>query len=890
MKNTLLYFAVLFAFMISCKTTDKIKTTMSETEIPLIDREIFFGNAEISSGDLSPDGSHVAFLKEYEGIMNIWVKSFDADFDDAVLLTKSKSPILGFFWTRDSKYILYVNDNDGDENMNIFKVNPKEATKNKIPASKNLTALDEVTAQIYMVSRKDPNIMMIGLNDRDKAWHDLYKLEIAEAKLTKVFENTDRITGWTFDWDEKARFASRTDENGFSQILRVDEDGTFHKIYETNLKESAYVAGWNEDNSLCYLVSNKGDVNLTGLYMMDPNTGETTLVETDPAGKVDFGGLFLDHNTRKIISTSYTENKTRRYWRDKKFQADFEYLESKFPDREIGITSMTKDYNQWLVALSGDKYATEVYYFDRKTKDLIYQYTPKPKLKEVEQYLASMQAISYPSSDGLMIPGYLSLPRGNAEKNLPLVVLVHGGPKGPRDHWGYHPYVQFLTNRGYAVLQPNFRASGGYGKAFLNAGDKQWGKLMQDDITWGVKHLISKGIADPDRVAIMGGSYGGYATLAGMAFTPDVYACGVDIVGPSNLFTLLESIPPYWEAGRKWLYEMVGDPDTEEGARLLREASPLFAADQIKKPLMIIQGANDPRVKKAESDQIVIALRDKNQPVSYLLAHDEGHGFRKPLNRKAMMAEIEKFLAQHIHGRYQEDIPQDVLETLKKLQVDISTVTYAPEEKLPALSDLSQLKAIVTPGTYQYEIRIKSQAKEDVMAKTRQIIPTESGWKIKDMASGPMGDMMDEAIYDTSMKIKSRTVKQGGMEIPITYDNNQVSMTMMGKEMHIKAEGVLLCEGAGLANVIAGLGLKPGDATSFYIAELSSGKAKQFKVVRRTDEHVNGRAVGAYHLAYVENENETIDILVDQKTGNLFKSKRVMPTFGNIEITETLIE
>jgi dipeptidyl aminopeptidase/acylaminoacyl peptidase len=260
-------------------------------------------------------------------------------------------------------------------------------------------------------------------------------------------------------------------------------------------------------------------------------------------------------------------------------------------------------------------------------------------------------------------------------------MLIHGGPKGPRDSWGYDPEAQFLANRGYAVLQPNFRASGGYGKKFLNAGDGQWGLLMQDDITWGVKYLVEKGIADKNRVAIMGGSYGGYATLAGLAFTPDLYACGVDIVGPSNIFTLLESVPAYWESGRAFLYGMVGDPNTEAGKNRIREASPLFSADKIVKPLLIIQGANDPRVKQAEADQIVVALRDKGKQVAYLLAKDEGHGFAKPLNKKAMYAEVEQFLASVLKGRAQTDMKEDVAKQLELIKVNVKQVQYAPTEK-----------------------------------------------------------------------------------------------------------------------------------------------------------------------------------------------------------------
>ena len=414
---------------------------------------------------------------------------------------------------------------------------------------------------------------------------------------------------------------------------------------------------------------------------MDLDTQKITKIESDPKNRVDFGSLLVSDLTREIIYTSYTDDKTIYKWKDKTQEKNYKYLQSKFPGREINFQSITKDEKKFLITTSGDKYVPEVYFFNSETKELLLQYVPRPALKKVEEYLAAMKPIRYKSSDGLEISGYLTLPVGKSSANLPTVILVHGGPKGPRDNWGYNSTAQFLANRGYAVLQPNFRASGGYGKKFLNAGDLQWGKLMQDDITWGVKHLIAEGIANKDKVAIMGGSYGGYATLAGLAFTPDLYACGVDIVGPSNLFTLLESVPAYWESARASLYGMVGDPNTEEGKKRMYEASPLFSADKIVKPLLIIQGANDPRVKKAEADQIIVALREKGKQVSYLLADDEGHGFRKPVNNMAMYAETEKFLASILGGNYQTEMPENVAKRLKEITVDINMVTYESKKE-----------------------------------------------------------------------------------------------------------------------------------------------------------------------------------------------------------------
>lgn len=660
----------------------KVNATQTTKDTPLIDRELFFGNPQIAGGQLSPDGKFITFLKPYQGIMNVWVKEFAEPFEDARPLTDSKRPLYGYSWTEDGKYILFVKDSGGDENMNLFAVDPnaKPEAGQETPPSRNLTPLKDVTAQIMHGSQNNPDLLWVGLNDRDKAWHDLYQLKISTGELTLLYKNEDRITGYEFDWDDNLRLLSRTDPAGNTTLLRKNGDELI-PIYETSVTENAGVTGWDAENKNIYLVTNKGDLDLMTLYKMNPETKDLELMEGDPQELVDFGSLRLDRNTRKIISTSYTEDKTRYYWRDETWEDNYKFLQEKFPGREIGFQSSTNDYSKFLVSVSGDKYASEAWYFDARKRELIHQYTPRPELKEVEEHLAPMTSIRYVSSDGLGIPAYLTFPAGAEPRDLPLVVLVHGGPKGPRDNWGYNPLVQFLANRGYAVLQPNFRASGGYGKKFLNAGDLQWGKLMQDDITWGVKYLIDQGIADKDRVAIMGGSYGGYATLAGLAFTPDLYACGVDIVGPSNIFTLLDSIPPYWEAGRAFLYGMVGDPATEEGEKRIKEASPLFSAEKISKPLLIIQGANDPRVKQAEADQIAVALRDQGHEVSYLLADDEGHGFAKPINRMAMYAEIESFLASQIGGRHQTEMPEEVAKRLEEIRVDVSQVSYEPSEE-----------------------------------------------------------------------------------------------------------------------------------------------------------------------------------------------------------------
>ena len=321
-------------------------------------------------------------MKEHNDIMNVWVKGFDESFDQARLLTDSESPIPGYFWTQDSKYVLFINDTGGDENFNAYAVDPSAATATQAPKAKNLTPMEDVRAQIYMVSEKDPDMMMIGINDRDKAWHDLYSLKISTGELTKLFENTNRYGGYDFDWDEKLRIAYRTDEDGNNQIMRVEEDGTFKEIYKTNLKESAYLTGWTPDNKEAYLVTNKGDINFSTLYKMNPTTEKLTLVESDPKGIADFGNLWVNDKTREIIATSYTYDKRVRYFKDKKWETIYRKLKAHFPGKEVGFNSFTKDYSKMLISVSGDKYASEVYFYDPLTDNPILQYTPRPDLKK----------------------------------------------------------------------------------------------------------------------------------------------------------------------------------------------------------------------------------------------------------------------------------------------------------------------------------------------------------------------------------------------------------------------------------------------------------------------------------------------------------------------------
>ena len=643
---------------------------------PLIDRQAFFGEVQISGAQISPDGKWLTFLKPYKGVRNIWIKAADAPFSAArPISAEAQRPIRQYFWSRDSRFVLYVQDHGGDENFNIYAIQPDAPADaaTGLPPTRALTDMQKVRVEIYAVPKTKPDILYIGLNDRDPRYHDLYELRLSTGARTLLRRNDDQIAAWDFDNAGELRLAERTTPTGDTEILRVDPTG-FSPIYSCTVLESCGVAGFDAVGAHALIETNKGSLDLVELESLDPQTGVAAKIESDPERRVDLGGVAVSEIDYRILFTSYEDARVRRYFTDKAFGADYAWLQSQLPGMDVDFGSRSADETLWVVVAHSDIEPGAVYLWNRAAKTLALQYRVREELPR--EALSSRQPFSFASSDGLQIPGYLTLPKGLAPHDLPLIVLPHGGPWA-RDNFGFDGFAQFLANRGYAVLQPNFRGSTGYGKAFLNAGNGQWGRLMQDDLTWGVKALAAKGTIDPKRAGIFGGSYGGYATLAGVAFTPHVYAAAVAYVAPSNLITLLDAIPPYWEAGRRQMYTRMADPTTPAGRALLVAESPLTDAKAIVTPLMVVQGKNDPRVNIRESAQIVAAVRDNGRPVEYLVAPDEGHGFARPINNLALVTEMEKFFALYLGGRYQHDVPPDIAAQIALLTVDPKTVSGA---------------------------------------------------------------------------------------------------------------------------------------------------------------------------------------------------------------------
>jgi len=875
-----------------------IALAQANAQPPLIDRELFFGDPEISGAQLSPDGKFISFVKPLNGTLNIWVKRTDEPFDAARPLTNdTKRPITEYFWSRDGKYILFAQDQAGDENYNVYAVNPvdKPAAGQQVPAARNLTSAKDVRAALYSVPRNEPDIMYVGLNDRDKAWHDLYRVKISTGERTLMRQNTERIAAWYFDNKGQLRLAARISDKGDTEILRVDDKG-FKQIYVCNVFETCGPLRFHKDNQRLFMVTNKGDdLNLTRLVLFDPNTGKEEPVESDPLNRVDFGDASFSDMTDELIATTYEDERTRIYWKDKAYEADYKLLKSKLPGKEITTASSTADERLWLVTANSDREPGESYLFDRNTKKLTFQYRVFEKLPR--EHLAEMKAITYKSSDGLEIPAFLTLPKGVAAKNLPLIVFPHGGPWG-RDSWGYDTFGQFWANRGYAVLQPNFRASTGYGKKFLNSGNNEWGQKMQDDLTWGVKHLVSEGIADPKRIGIMGGSYGGYATLAGLAFTPDVYAAGVSYVGPSNLITLLKSIPPYWEAGRIIFHTRMGNPNTPEGKAQLERQSPLNSATKIKSPLFVIQGANDPRVNKAESDQIVIALRERGFPVEYMVAPDEGHGFARSINNLAMIAASEKFFAKHLGGRFQESTTPEIAGRLKEIMVDVKTVELA--KKIDAASvGTPKPAADLRAGVSKYKAQIELGGQSIPLTVTTVIKEENGAWVATETVETPQGTITEvSTIEKGTLVLRKRSIQQGPMTVEMEFKDNKATgtMSMAGKATPVNVDtgGALFGDGAGAYEVLGALPLAPGYTATFrnFDVEKQQVEMKQMKVVGLESITVPAGTFEAYKIevADAEGGGGKTTVWVAKDTRQVLKLSAVLTQLNGAVLTAELTQ
>jgi dipeptidyl aminopeptidase/acylaminoacyl peptidase len=606
---------------------------------PLVPRDILFGNPEKASARISPDGKRLAYIApDKKNVLQVWVKTVGKN-DDKVVTEDKRRGIRQYHWTYDNKTLIYAQDSDGDENFHLYGVDLDTLQ------ARDFTPFVGVKTFTVDVNPKHPHHILVGMNLRNREVFDVHKLDLRTGEVALDTENPGDVLGWTTDDAMVVRGATATLADGSTEVRVRDGAGApWRPLLKVPHGEDLSISDFTLDGKAVYLVSSQ-DANTTRVIEKDLQTGREKVVADSP--KADAAEMLI-HPTRHVVqAVEFAVG--RQEWKvvDPTIQGDFKALAKVFRG-DFYVTSRDLADRIWTVSFTQDKGSDRAYTWDRKAKKASLLFTSRPKLDKA--MLSEMRYLSFPARDGLELHAYLTLPVGVPSKNLPMVLLVHGGP-WYRDSWGFDPESQWLANRGYAVLQVNFRGSTGFGKAYVNAGDKQWGLKMHDDLVDAVQWAVKKGYADPKRVAIMGGSYGGYAALAGAAFTPELFRCAVDIVGPSSLFTLIGSIPPYWKPMRSVFDKRVGNVDDPKDAELLRRASPLYSAEKIKIPMLIAQGANDPRVKQAESEQIVEAIAKNGKQATYVLYPDEGHGFARPENRIDFYARAEAFLAQYLGGR-----------------------------------------------------------------------------------------------------------------------------------------------------------------------------------------------------------------------------------------------
>jgi dipeptidyl aminopeptidase/acylaminoacyl peptidase len=841
---------------------------------PLIDRELFFGDPEVSGAQLSPDGKFLSFIKPYQGVRNVYVKLREEPFEKAHPVTADKRPVTGYFWSRDSKYLLYVQDKGGNENFHVYAVDPQASTEaaTGVPPARDLTPLENVRAIIFAVPDKTPDVILVGLNDRDATYHDVYKVTISSGDRQLLRRNEQKVGAWIFDEDGNLRLAYRQKDDGGNEILRVDGD-QLTRIFDVSYLESADPIQFHKDGKRVYLDTDKGDgVDLSRLVLLDVATGKTELVESDPDNQVDFGSAVFDAETHELMATAYVGDRLRIYPKTKRAQQDLERIRKSLPDGNIGLGSATRDMRYQIVSIQSDLEPGATYIYDRKSGKFDLQYRVRPKLQS--DTLAPMKAISFKTRDGLTIHAFLTTPRGVPAKSLPTVIHPHGGPWA-RDNWGYSSYPQFLANRGYAVLQLNFRGSTGYGKKFLNAGNHEWGTgAMQNDITDAVQYLIAQGIADPKRVAIFGGSYGGYATLAGVTFTPELYACAVPYVAPSNLITLIESFPAYWRPFLKgsW-YMRVGDPENPADRADLEKRSPLNFVDRIRVPLLVVHGANDPRVKRSESDRIVMALRDKGAPVEYLVAPDEGHGFRAPNNNMALAAAMEKFFARHLGGRHQESMSEATAKRLAEITVDPTSLKAPAAAATAAAAGASSaaLPAVsgdaLAPASLTYATAFAMGPQKIQMDIVRTLAESKNGtqscWRVTETSSGTMGGSTETFDLDRKTLAPVAHEASGMGSIKVSYTANAITGELSGGgqsiPVQVALEAPVLADGSGFEVTLAAMPLAPGYKTVYRVFEPMVQKVRpmQLEVTGEDQLAVAAGSFPVYVVAITPLDGET---------------------------------
>ncbi|MGB2868393.1 MAG: prolyl oligopeptidase family serine peptidase [Bacteroidota bacterium] len=816
---------------------------------PILDREVFFASPEISSATISPDGRFVTFLKSLKGVQNIWIKERRAAFSKARPLTAySLRPVTSYFWTQNGRSIVFTQDIQGNGNYRVYAIDPSTGGKS-VPKAKDITPLDKIHALILDVPEKSPGQIIVGLNDRNPDWYDVYRINVVNGEWVLLRRNDAKIERWVTDLQGRPRLGIRSSKWGGYDVFRADPDSFAH-LFTLPPEEDITPLRFTPDGRQCYVKTNKGSLDQAQLLLLDVATGALTPVEGDPLNEADFGGAFFSRTSDELLATTYLGDRLRVYPKQQRFAEDWANLTRALPNGDISITDATSDENLWMVVYSSDVDPGSSYLYDRTTGKVELLFHSWPQIPS--ERLSPMKSFRYTASDSLSIPAYLVTPRGIPAKNLPTILLAHEGPWS-RVTWGYNPEAQFLANRGYAVVLPNYRGSSGYGKKFLNAGNREWGTgRMQQDITDCVHFVVASGTADPKRVGIFGGRFGGFIALSGVAFTPDLFAAAVSYTGPSSVHTIyswmLTTMPVEWRWYRKMLEVRVGSTrDSVELNKLLGH-SPLYSAEKIRSPLLIIQGGKDAIGKKFQSDQIVRTLRDLGRTVEYLLAEDEGSRFKGYENQMASYAAIERFLAKHLHGRYQKSLRPELRKKLGALTVDIKTVT-APKREEPVVPVMAAFRGSeLREDTLRYAMTLKNATGEANGSSIRTLSATTSGgkkiWRIIETVKIPGAVGIDTLDIECEQLLpirRSHFADSTNIVLNFTPDSvdGKIVEGSNVRPLHIRLDGPVLTDGWGTELAVSTLPLVDGKNGSIQVLDLLIGKARTMTVKLTGSENIS---------------------------------------------------
>lgn len=840
-----------------------------------IDRELFFEQPSYSDFKLSPDGTKMTFIRYNDRNANIYIKDLKEKTENARPVTNiHHNSSLTYEWTKDGKFIIYTYKADNRYNIQSVLIDemhyPYKIT--------NLSTLLKSEPVLFHLSEKNPENVFFGIPSNYSHWLDLYQFNLFTGQKEELYTNSQQIHGYYLDWNDNLRLISKADESGNELIITIDLD----TIIQASSNEKPDIRCWNKDNNKFYFIANSPKEDLSAIYEYDILSRKTKLIEKDPKNRVDIYDIYIDQYSKKITGTTYFYEKPETYWKSTYWNTVYDSIRTKFNDKNIqlAISDSTKD--KIIFTASSDRSTASYHLFDIKLNKAEWIADAHPEIKNIESQLSQTQAFYYKSTDGKDIPAYLTLPNQKKSKKLPLIVLVHDDPFNSRIYWEYQPFVQLLSNRGFAVFQPNYRGSEGYGLKYKESGYQQLGADIQDDITAGVNHLIKQGTADPKHIIIIGTGMGGHAVFTGLQQNPDLYAAGISINGVHNLETLTKSVPEFWKEKQKKYRETIGNPYTKEGLKKLQEQSPFYNNSKINKPLFIIQNVGDVRSRLSETNQLAAQLHKKSK-VKYLLTDDRDSNYSDQL----IYASIDIFLSETVKTHHKPDITNNTSESIKKHTVQPDSLKFSDLTGFSA-QELPKFKFPLKSNEYIYNVELQYDGQSLSFVQYRKIKYANSRWTIQYYSNTPAGNKTELAYYSSTFQPSYKNITGVQEKSEISFADNKVYFNHQYGQNEIKSPSSFLVDGPGLDLVIGNLPLKKGFQTKTYILDESSEIFKPCIVKVTDEEKIQHQDFWVVEIVCVQDPEDKTTLWFNKRNHLLYKSVRKIPSLGNTIITTTL--